>query len=62
MARRSQARCTIRSAEKKDEQDEKNDRTKTEEEPDDSALSPELLIGFAPGLVPMTLQPGQANS
>jgi hypothetical protein len=31
------------------------------EENDDSASTPELLIGFAPGLVPMTLPPGQAK-
>jgi hypothetical protein len=41
--------------------DEKKDNAKKEEEPDDSAASPELLIGFAPGLVPMTLPPGQAK-
>ena len=46
---------------KKDEPDKKNDGTKKEQEPDDSALSPELLIGFAPGLVPMTLQSSQAK-
>jgi hypothetical protein len=32
-----------------------------EEEEDDSASTPELLIGFAPGLVPMTLPAGQAK-
>jgi hypothetical protein len=39
----------------------KDDGAKKEEEDDDNASTPELLIGFAPGLVPMTLPPGQAK-
>ena len=41
--------------------EEKKADGKKDEEQDDSAASPELLIGFAPGLVPMTLPPGQAK-
>jgi hypothetical protein len=36
-------------------------KPRKEEEEDDSASTPELLIGFAPGLVPMTLPAGQAK-
>ena len=39
----------------------KDKKAKKEEDDDDSASTPELLIGFAPGLVPMTLPPGQAK-
>jgi len=39
----------------------KDKKAKREENDDDSASTPELLIGFAPGLVPMTLPPGQAK-
>jgi len=39
----------------------KNKKAKKEEDDDDNASTPELLIGFAPGLVPMTLPPGQAK-
>ena len=46
-------------AAKKD--DEKKKKKNDEEEKDDGAASPELLIGFAPGLVPMTLPTGQAK-
>ena len=44
-------------AKKDDEKKKKND----DEDKDDGAASPELLIGFAPGLVPMTLPSGQAK-
>jgi hypothetical protein len=46
-------------AAKKD--DEKKKKKNDDEEKDDGAASPELLIGFAPGLVPMTLPTGQAK-
>ena len=45
--------------EKKEEGDKKKKEQK--EESDEAAATPELLIGFAPGLVPMTLPPGQAK-
>jgi hypothetical protein len=45
--------------EKKEEGDKKKKEQK--EESDEAATTPELLIGFAPGLVPMTLPPGQAK-
>ena len=41
--------------------DKKDDGAKKEENDDDNASTPELLIGFAPGLVPMTLPPGRAK-
>ncbi|MBZ5595938.1 MAG: thiol-disulfide isomerase [Acidobacteriia bacterium] len=44
-------------AKKDDEKKKKNN----DEEQDDSAATPELLIGFAPGLVPMTLPSTQAK-
>ena len=47
--------CGDRGREEKDHGDEK------EEETDEAATTPELLIGFAPGLVPMTLPAGQAK-
>jgi hypothetical protein len=45
--------------EKKEEGDKKRKEEKGES--DEAAATPELLIGFAPGLVPMTLPPGQAK-
>jgi len=45
--------------EKKAEGGKKKEEQK--EESDEAAGSPELLIGFAPGLVPMMLRPGQAK-
>jgi len=45
-----------KNGDKKDSAQKKND-----DEQDDNAATPELLIGFAPGLVPMTLQPGEAK-
>jgi hypothetical protein len=45
--------------EKKEEGDKKKKERK--EDSDEAAATPELLIGFAPGLVPMTLLPGQAK-
>ena len=36
-------------------------KKRNDEGQDDSAATPELLIGFAPGLVPMTLPSGQAK-
>jgi hypothetical protein len=42
---------------KKDDEKKK----KKNDDGDDSAATPELLIGFAPGLVPMTLPPTQAK-
>ena len=48
--------------EKKEEGDKRKKEEKDEkDESDDAAATPELLIGFAPGLVPMTLPPGQAK-
>ncbi len=41
--------------------DDEKKKKKNDEERDDSAASPELLIGFAPGLVPMTLPSSQAK-
>ena len=41
--------------------DKKDDGAKKDEDDDDNASTPELLIGFAPGLVPMTLPPGRAK-
>jgi len=41
--------------------DDEKKKKKNDEEPDDSAATPELLIGFAPGLVPMTLPSTQAK-
>jgi copper type II ascorbate-dependent monooxygenase-like protein len=46
---------------KDDEKKTKNSRKRNDDETDDSASTPELLIGFAPGLVPMSLHPGQAK-
>jgi len=46
---------------KKDEGGKKKDGENKDQESDDEAATPELLIGFAPGLVPMTLPPGQAK-
>jgi hypothetical protein len=46
---------------KKDQPKKDEAAGKKEEKEDDSASSPELLIGFAPGLVPMTLPAGQAK-
>jgi hypothetical protein len=43
------------------EKKEEGDKKKKEEETDEAATTPELLIGFAPGLVPMTLPAGQAK-
>lgn len=45
---------------KKDEKKNTGQRRRRDDE-DDNAASPELLIGFAPGLVPMNLPPGQAK-
>ena len=45
--------------EKKAEDDKKKEEQK--EESDEAAGPPELLIGFAPGMVPMMLRPGQAK-
>ncbi len=41
--------------------DDEKKKKKNDEEGDDSAATPELLIGFAPGLVPMTLSSSQAK-
>jgi len=41
--------------------DDDKKKKKNDEEGDDSAATPELLIGFAPGLVPMTLPSTQAK-
>jgi len=41
--------------------DDEKKKKKNDEDRDDSAASPELLIGFAPGLVPMTLPSSQAK-
>jgi hypothetical protein len=41
--------------------DDEKKKKKNDEEGDDSAATPELLIGFAPGLVPMTLPSTQAK-
>jgi hypothetical protein len=41
--------------------DDEKKKKKNDEEGDDSAATPELLIGFAPGLVPMTLPSSQAK-
>ena len=41
--------------------DDERQKRKRDEEGEESAATPELLIGFAPGLVPMTLPPTQAK-
>jgi hypothetical protein len=41
--------------------DDEKKKKKNDEDRDDSAATPELLIGFAPGLVPMTLPSSQAK-
>ena len=43
------------------EKKEEGDKKERKEESDEAAATPELLIGFAPGLVPMTLPAGQAK-
>jgi hypothetical protein len=45
--------------EKKEEGEDKKKEDKAES--DEASTTPELLIGFAPGLVPMTLPPGRAK-
>ena len=46
---------------KEEKKESRREKKKDSEENDDIASGPELLIGFAPGLVPMTLPDGQAK-